>query len=56
MFLELWSDHPDGFPQPKGCYIWTDRTDPKLPDGKIEAYIVFSEKNGLSAETKYQVT
>jgi hypothetical protein len=54
--LELWSDDPNGFPHPDGCFLRVDETD-TTDNGKdlFELYIIFSPSNGLRGEKNYQV-
>jgi hypothetical protein len=53
---EIWSDDVHGFPHPDGCYMRVDKTDTS-DEGKDlwELYIVFTPRNGLRAEKKYQI-
>ena len=63
--MEMWGDHENGFPQPRGCFIKQDLTDtarcrdPTTGDARpqscFEAYIVFNERNGLAQNTFYQL-
>jgi hypothetical protein len=53
--LEVWSDDPNGFPHPDGCYLRIDETAGSEAAVLYELYVIFSPKNGLRAEKKYQV-
>jgi hypothetical protein len=52
-FLEMWTNAPRGFPQPKGCYFSKDKTNPNQQ--LWEFYIVFNERNHLVAQAEYQI-
>merc|ERR1719201_851619 len=53
--LEVWSDDPNGFPHPDGCYLRIDETAGTEAAVLYELYVIFSPKNGLRAEKRYQV-
>lgn len=51
IFIELWSEDPDGFPMPDGCYYSEDDTDPTMIVKQL--HILFSERNHLKKNTRY---
>jgi len=62
LFNELWTEASEGFPVPKGCYYsprYRDAADPGASENTNPFYreitIVFHEKNGLMANTKYMI-
>jgi hypothetical protein len=46
LFKEFWSNHPGGFPVPKGCYYM---------HSKKSYYILFDPRNGLADGSEYQI-
>jgi hypothetical protein len=56
LFLELWAEHEDGFPVPRGCHYG-----PKLKDAGTgekfvqEVFLVFGDYAGLRGGTTYQI-
>ena len=52
---KVWSDDPNGFPHPDGCYLRIDETAGTEAAVLYELYVIFSPKNGLRAEKRYQV-
>jgi hypothetical protein len=53
IFLELWSQDTEGFPQPLGCYYKEDTVNPDVT--LREMIIVFSPMNHLKKQTKYMI-
>lgn len=51
VFIELWSEDPEGFPMPDGCYYSEDNTNPNVVVKQL--HILFSPKNHLKKNTKY---
>eukprot|EP00435_Cladocopium_sp_Y103_P011398 s706_g3.t1 len=51
VFIELWSEDPEGFPMPDGCYYSEDNTNPDVVVKQL--HILFSPKNHLKKNTKY---
>lgn len=53
LLTELWTDHPDGFPMPDGCWYDEDATNSEriLP----QIHILFSPRNHLVKETTYML-
>jgi hypothetical protein len=52
-FMEMWTNAPRGFPQPKGCYFNKDKTNPTQELWQF--YIVFNAKNHLTGGYEYQL-
>jgi hypothetical protein len=52
---EVWSDDPNGFPHPDGCYLSIDETAGTDAAALYELYVIFSPMNGLRAEKRYEV-
>lgn len=52
-FSEMWSNAPDGFPMPMGCYYTEDTVNRAQKLQEIR--VVFSPRNHLRKETKYML-
>ncbi|CAJ1401260.1 unnamed protein product, partial [Effrenium voratum] len=51
VFVELWSEDPEGFPMPDGCYYSEDSTNPDMLVKQL--HILFGERNHLKKNTRY---
>eukprot|EP00392_Amoebophrya_sp_AT5.2_P009522 g9550.t1 len=59
IFVELWGEHENGFPQPKKCFAFYDDASHTLgnidQNAVVELYVFFHAKNGLAPSTQYQI-
>ncbi|CAJ1376466.1 unnamed protein product [Effrenium voratum] len=58
IFLEFWSNHPEGFPMPVGCHYTQKLSDvPAQGSSNFfrEFYITFGEGNGLRQDVEYHI-
>ncbi|CAD7959922.1 unnamed protein product [Amoebophrya sp. A25] len=59
LFVELWGEHENGFPQPKKCFAYYDDVSHTLgtidPNPVVELYVFFHAKNGFAPNTQYQM-
>ncbi|CAD7936806.1 unnamed protein product [Amoebophrya sp. A120] len=59
IFVELWGENENGFPQPRKCFAFYDDVSHQLgtidPNPVVELYVFFHAKNGLAPNTQYQL-